>query len=135
MGPPKDVKPRRRKTPSSFMRFSSSSLIVEQRHETVVHMQLLVAMKEGEPWIVGGEVDLCFLITAHHDHVLHNPGSWLSSDSGQFKGMAMQMDGMDVIAGIAHPQAIPLSLDQMKSRRSHHLIQRIRRAVDCPAIE
>src|ERR1700684_4159059 len=117
------------------MRSSSSLLIVEQRHETVVHVQLLVAMKESEPWIVGGEVDLCFLIAAHHDHILLNPGSWLSSDPAEFKGVAVQMDGMDVIAGIAHPHAIPLSLDQVKGWRSHHLIQRIRHAVDRPAIE
>src|SRR5580704_15646610 len=98
MGPPKDVKPRRRKTPSSFRRSSSSSLIVEQRHETVVHVQLLVAMKEREPWIVGGEIDLHFLIAAHHDHVLHDPGSWLSSNPGEFKGVTVKVDGVDVVA-------------------------------------
>src|SRR3981189_1665337 len=99
MGPPNDVHPRRRKTHSSLRRSLNSLLIVEQRHEPVVHVQLLVAMKEGKSWIVRGEVDLCFLVATDHHHILHDPGSWLSSDPGEFKGMPVQMDGVDVITG------------------------------------
>ena len=38
--------------------------IVEERHETVVHVQLLVTVEEGQPWIVSNKVYLGFLVSA-----------------------------------------------------------------------
>src|SRR5438477_6391165 len=38
--------------------------IIEQRHETVVHVQLLVTVEEGQPWIVSNKVYLSFLVSA-----------------------------------------------------------------------
>ena len=38
--------------------------IVEERHETVVHMQLLVAVEKRQPWIVSNKVNLGFLVSA-----------------------------------------------------------------------
>src|ERR1700722_1877781 len=108
MAPPKDVQPRRRKILKSFSRVLQnwllggvpipiSSFIVEQRHETVVHVQLLVAVEKGQSWVVSSEVDFCFLIAAYHDHVFQNAGGRLPCDPGEFKGVAMQMDRVDVI--------------------------------------
>src|ERR1700723_2657174 len=74
------------------------SYIVEQRHEPVVHVQLLVTMKESRSWIVSREVNLCFLIAAHHHHILQHAGRRLPRDPREFKGVSMQMDRMDVIA-------------------------------------
>jgi hypothetical protein len=38
--------------------------IVEERHEAIVHVQLLVAVEEGQPWIVSNKVYLGFLVSA-----------------------------------------------------------------------
>src|SRR5882757_1927280 len=117
MGPPNDVHPRRRKTHSSLRRSLNSLLIVEQRHEPVVHVQLLVAMEEGKSWIVRAEVDLCFLVATDHHHILQNAGGRLPGNPAEFKGMPVQVNRVDVITGIPHPQAIPLALSKVKGWR------------------
>jgi hypothetical protein len=38
--------------------------IIEERHEPVVHVQLLVAVEEGQPRIISNEVHLGFLVSA-----------------------------------------------------------------------
>ena len=38
--------------------------IIEQRHETVVHVQLLVTVEEGQPRVVSDKVYLGFLVSA-----------------------------------------------------------------------
>jgi hypothetical protein len=58
---------------------------IEQGHETEIHVQLLMAVKQGEAGIIGNEVDLDFLVSAYRDHIFHHPLSWLAGDAGQFK--------------------------------------------------
>jgi hypothetical protein len=42
--------------------------VIEEGHEAVIHMELLVAVEQRETRVVGGEVDLCFLVPSdHHD--------------------------------------------------------------------
>lgn len=36
--------------------------VVEQRHKTKIHVQLLVTVEQGEAGVVGNEIDLDFLI-------------------------------------------------------------------------
>ena len=43
--------------------------IIEERHETVVHVQLLVTVEEGQPWIVSNKVHLGFLVSAQHHNI------------------------------------------------------------------
>ena len=45
--------------------------VVKQRHEAEVHMELLMAMEQSESRIVCDEIDLCFLVAADHDDILH----------------------------------------------------------------
>jgi len=45
--------------------------VIEQGHETEIHVQLLMAVKQGEAGIIGNEVDLDFLVSADHDHIFH----------------------------------------------------------------
>src|ERR1700751_70262 len=54
--------------------FFISLHVVEQRHEAEVHVELLVAMEKRQTGIVRNKVDLCFLISAEHDHVFENSG-------------------------------------------------------------
>jgi hypothetical protein len=82
--------------------------IIEQRHESEVHVQLLMTVEQGSAGIVGDKVDLHFLISAKHDDILDNPGRRLSGDAREFEAMTMQMHGVNVVAGIAHAQPIAL---------------------------
>src|ERR1700693_2184894 len=43
--------------------------VFEKRHETVVHVQLLVAMEKRQPWIIRNKVHLGFLVSAQHHHI------------------------------------------------------------------
>jgi hypothetical protein len=47
--------------------------ISEQGHEAEVHMQLLVAVKQGEAGIVRNEIDLGFLVSSHHHDIFDYP--------------------------------------------------------------
>ena len=66
-------------------------------------MQLLVAMEKSEAGIVGNEINLALLITAQHNHVLHDAGSLRSREIRKLKAVTIKMEGMNVVAGIAHP--------------------------------
>ena len=84
--------------------------VVEQGHEAEVHVELLVAVEEGEAGIVGEEFDFGFLVAAKHDNVFQDAGGGLAGDADKFETMAMEMDGVDVVALIAEADAVTLTL-------------------------
>jgi ABC-type antimicrobial peptide transport system permease subunit len=47
--------------------------ISEQGHKTEVHMELLMAVKQGEAGIVGNEIYFGFLVSTHHHYIFHHP--------------------------------------------------------------
>src|SRR6516164_11463615 len=59
--------------------------VAEQRHKPEIHMQLLVAVKQRQPRIVGDEVKLKLLKSAQHDYVLDYSGGRLAGDARQFE--------------------------------------------------
>src|ERR1700761_9679544 len=59
--------------------------VIEQCHEAEVHVQLLVAMEQGQTGIVRHKVNFHLLVTAEHDDILHDPGCGFSSYPGQFE--------------------------------------------------
>jgi hypothetical protein len=44
---------------------------MDHRHETIIHVQLLVAVKESRAGIVRREIHLDLLSGGHNDHVFH----------------------------------------------------------------
>jgi len=66
-------------------------------------VQLLVAMEKSGAGIVGNEINLALLVTAQHNHVLHDTSSLRSREIRKLKAVTMKMEGMNVVAGIAHP--------------------------------
>ena len=80
--------------------------IVEQRHEAKIHVQLLVTVKERRPWIVGNEVKLEFLKPAQHHHVLDHARGRLATDARQLEAVPVQMQRVNVVAGIAEFQPV-----------------------------
>lgn len=60
-------------TVTKFLLSRSCSEVVEQGHESKVHVELLVAMKKRESGIIRGEADFHFLVSADHHDILHYP--------------------------------------------------------------
>jgi hypothetical protein len=88
--------------------------VVEKRHETVVHVQLLVAVEESEARIISDKVNVVLLVATQHDHVFYDSGCCCSREISKLKAVAMKMNGMNIIASVAHANAIPLALLQVE---------------------
>src|SRR6185437_4925196 len=109
--------------------------IVEQAHEAEIHVKLLVAVEQRQPRIIGYEIDRDLLVAIHHHHVLHYACVGYARDAGQFEDVAGQVDGMNVIAGVAHQQAIAAALLQVEGWRRGSVCHGISSAVDGTEIE
>src|SRR3990167_3771285 len=94
--------------------------IAEQRHETVVHVQLLMAVEQRVAAIIGDEIEAQFLVAPEHDHVLENARGWLAVYLGQLETVAMQMQGVNVVAGVTESQPIASPLSQRVNRSILH---------------
>ena len=88
--------------------------VIEQRHEPEVHVQLLVTVEESKTGMIGDEVNLQLLIAAQHDHILHDARGFCSCEVSELKAVAMEMNRMNVVTGVAHPKAIAFVLLQME---------------------
>ena len=55
--------------------------IVEERHEPEIHVQLLMAVEEGQTWIVGDKVKFELLESPEHHHVLDHARGRLTADA------------------------------------------------------
>lgn len=93
---------------------SHPSDVVKERHETEIHVELLMAVKERETRVVGREIDFGLLIAAEHEHVFHHAGSRLPGNPGKFKSVAVKMNRMNVITCIAKAKAVALTLVKVK---------------------
>ncbi len=55
-------------------------------------------------------IDFDFLVAAEHDDVFEDAGGGLAGKPGQFEAVTVKMDGVDVVAGVAHAKAVALAL-------------------------
>src|SRR5882724_1479541 len=88
--------------------------IVEKRHETVVHVQLLVTVEKRQTRIISDKVYLGFLVSAQHHNIFQDSSGRLSGQACQLKTMAMKMDRMDIVTGVTHANAIALIFPQVE---------------------
>jgi hypothetical protein len=65
---------------------------------------------------VRGEIHLDFLIATDHHDILHNAGHRFSCNCREFETMTVQMDRMNVVAGVPHANTVALALPEMISR-------------------
>ena len=93
--------------------------VVEECHESEIHVKLLMTMKESHAGIVRDEIEGNFLIAAKHDYIFRHACGGLAHDASQFESVAMQVDGVQVVALIAHVDAVALALVQMECRWRH----------------
>ena len=79
--------------------------------------KLLMTMEKGQPRIVGNEVELQFLIPAEHHDVFHDARpSAGHAIRRQLERVSVEVQRMDVVAGVAKPQPIaPASLESCAS--------------------
>ena len=82
--------------------------IGQQGHKAEVHVKLLVAVQEGEAGIVGQELDFSFLVATEHDDIFEDASGGDPGNADKFEAVAMQMDGVDVIALVAEVKAVTL---------------------------
>src|SRR5690242_4822759 len=82
------------------------SRISNKLHKSIIHVQLLVAVPERIAWIVGCEIDFDRIERHHIDHIFLQSADRLFADTGDFKRMSMQMNGMLISAAIAQDKAI-----------------------------
>ena len=88
--------------------------VIEQRHEPEVHVQLLVTVEESKTGMIGNEVNLQLLVAPQHDDILHDARGFRSCEISELKAVAMEMNRMNVVTGVAHPKAIAFTLLQME---------------------
>src|SRR5262245_616854 len=65
-----------------------------------------MAVEQGGPGGVGHKVELELLAAGQHHHVLSYARARLAADADQFEAVAMEMERMNVVAGIAKFQAV-----------------------------
>src|SRR6266446_5968895 len=92
-----------------------------------------MTVKQGQARIVSPEVYFDFLIPADHDDILHHTCAPYPRELGEFETVPVKMDRMNVVAGIVHPQAVPLALLEMVS--GCHRVARKRRVINRPQVE
>ncbi len=83
-------------------------LVLHQGHESVVHVQLHVAVEQAGARVVSHKLHLHLLPGGNRDHVLHDASRRLARDFYQFERMAMQVDRMVVVALIIEDQAVAM---------------------------
>ena len=87
----------------------SLSDVSKQRHEPIIHVQLLVAVEQRVARVIGCEIEGHLLITAKHDDILDHAGCRLAVDLGQLEAVAVKMERVNVIARVTEfePVAVP----------------------------
>src|SRR6266567_2975930 len=94
-----------------------------------------MTVKQGQARIVGDKVHFRFLIASKHHNIFENSRGGLSRQTRQLEAVPVQMDRMEVIAGIAHTESIPLAVLQMKCSCAYFASHRVSDAIDGPSVE
>src|SRR5262249_33621539 len=89
---------------------SCLSCVVEQEHEAKIHVQLLMAVEQRQSRMIGDEIEFDFLKAADHDHILNDAGCRLAAHAHKLETVAVQMQRMDVVAGIAEFKPVAATL-------------------------
>src|SRR5579872_1539665 len=89
-------------------RFANSTPVLHHRHKPVIHVHLLMAMKQRRAWIISDQIHLDLLARGHHDYILHDSRRRLSSHFRQLEGVPVQMHWVSLVTLIIKPQSVAL---------------------------
>src|SRR5580704_13589276 len=109
--------PTRRTTPPTsgrITRRANSAFGWSNSPKKFMTIQFLHVIEQSQPRVVGGKIQFHFLIAAEHHYVFHYACRGHTSDSREFKAVPVQMDRMDIVAGIAHANTVAPALRQME---------------------
>src|SRR5665213_2874308 len=97
---------------SSYTGVQRKSLdrVLDQLHETIIHMELLMAVHQRVSGIIGNEFYFHGIERHDVDDVLHQAADGSFADAGYFKRMPVQVHRMLVAAAIAKDQSVPFAL-------------------------
>lgn len=87
-----------------------SRRVLEEHHESEVHVSLIVAMKEGRSGILRCEIDLTSGVCRNHHDIFVQTGKRGPRETRDFERMPVQMDGVIVRAAVDHLKPVPPSL-------------------------
>ena len=68
-----------------------TSDVVKQRHESKIHVELLVAVEQGSTRVVRHKIKLQLLKSAEHHDILQDTESGFAADACQLEAMAVQV--------------------------------------------
>jgi hypothetical protein len=75
--------------------------VLDQLHESVVHVQLLMAMPQRVARIIGDEIHFNRAKRHNVDNIFHQAAQMFVADARHFKGVPVQMERMLIAAAIA----------------------------------
>src|SRR5271167_5191328 len=94
-----------------------------------------MAVKQSQAGVLRREVHLGFLISTDHDDILHNTRRRYSRDLSELEIMPVKMDGMNIIAGISHAEAVAPALPQMEGGGDDSLRHGIGPSINRPSVK
>ena len=107
-----------------------ASDILKESHEAEIHVEILVAVKQGEPGVIGYKIDINSAEALGEDGVFENSGGFFSVNFRDLKIMPMQMEGMQVVALVDESESITATLMNLD-----RLALIVRLAIDRPYVE
>jgi hypothetical protein len=104
--------------------------VFKESHETEIHMEILMAVKQGEPGVVGDKIDLNSTEAFHENRILKDAGCFFSIDLCDLEIVPMQVERMHVVALIDEREPIAATLVNLD-----RLTLIVRQAIDRPDVE
>src|ERR1700674_3386521 len=104
--------------------------VFKESHETEIHVEILMAVKQGEPGIVGDKIDINSTKAFHKNRVLKDAGCFFSIELCDHEIVPMQVKRMHVVALVDERESITAPLMNLDL-----LTLIVRLAIDRPYIE
>jgi hypothetical protein len=104
--------------------------VFKESHETEIHVEILMAMKQGEPRVVGYKIDINSGEAFHQDGVFENSGRFPSMNFRDLEIMPMEVERMHVVALVNESESIAATLINLD-----RLALIVRPAIDRPHVE
>jgi hypothetical protein len=104
--------------------------VLKESHEAEIHVEILVAVKQGEPWIVGYKIDIHSAEAFVQVGVFENSGRFFSMNFRDLEIMPVQVERMHVIALVDESESIPATLMDF-----YRIALIVRLSVDGPHVE
>jgi hypothetical protein len=104
--------------------------VFKKSHETEIHVEILMAMKQCESRVIGYKIDVNSAEAFDQDSVFENSGSFFSVDLCDLEIMPMQVERVHVVALVDESQSIAATLLDLD-----RLALIVRLPIDCPNVE